>query len=117
MGIRFIVLVATDLASNRYPNYKRKDSSCDFRRYRRRDAVDICVIELAADIDDNKIECQRAGMKHLEKDRCGWKNYRCVGIKDLFSDSISICCDVTNYDIASDKRQNDYNYLNLPTAF
>lgn len=56
-------------------------------------------------------------MKHLEKDRCGWKNYRCVGIKDLFSDSISICCDVTNYDIASDKRQNDYNYLNLPTAF
>jgi hypothetical protein len=56
-------------------------------------------------------------MKHLEKDRCGWKNYRCIGIKDLFSDSISICCDVTNYDIASDKRQNDYNYLNLPTAF
>lgn len=56
-------------------------------------------------------------MKHLKKDRCGWKEYQCVGIKDLFSDSISICCDTTNYDQTDGQRQNDYNYLNLPVSF
>lgn len=56
-------------------------------------------------------------MRHLEKNRCGWKDYKCTGIKDLFSDSISICCDTINYDKTDIDRKNDYNYLNLPTSF
>lgn len=56
-------------------------------------------------------------MKHLERNRCGWENYTCIGIPDLLSDSISMCCDTVNYDKSDRSRPNDFNYYNLPTSF
>lgn len=55
-------------------------------------------------------------MIHLSKSRCGYLEYTCTGIVQL-PPFPQPSCDTTNYDIVSDSRSQDNNFLNLPRSF
>lgn len=55
-------------------------------------------------------------MIHLRKDLCGYSVYTCQGIKQM-SELSQPVCDNKNYDLNSDSRSCDNNFLNLPREF
>lgn len=55
-------------------------------------------------------------MIHLKKGLCGYSQYTCIGIEQSPVLQAPVC-DNKNYDILSDSRSVDNNFLNLPVAF